>query len=63
VRATRLLHDAGQSLWLDNISRDLLESGTLERYIRELIPEVESSSEPALERDSSTNALIRPIAP
>jgi transaldolase len=36
VRATRLLHDAGQSLWLDNISRDLLESGTLRRYIDEL---------------------------
>jgi transaldolase len=36
MRATQLLHGAGQSLWLDNISRDLLESGTLERYIREL---------------------------
>ena len=36
MRATSLLHHAGQSLWLDNISRDLLESGTLERYIREL---------------------------
>ncbi|HET9158227.1 MAG TPA: transaldolase family protein, partial [Myxococcaceae bacterium] len=36
MRATRLLHDAGQSLWLDNISRDLLESGTLRRYIDEL---------------------------
>jgi transaldolase len=36
VRTTRLLHDAGQSLWLDNISRDLLESGTLRRYIDEL---------------------------
>jgi len=36
MRSTRLLHDAGQSLWLDNISRDLLESGTLQRYIDEL---------------------------
>src|SRR5256712_3147399 len=26
-------HDRGQSLWLDNITRDLLESGTLQRYI------------------------------
>ena len=33
---TRKLHDLGQSLWLDNITRDLLESGTLARYIREL---------------------------
>ncbi|HYO83281.1 MAG TPA: transaldolase [Bryobacteraceae bacterium] len=32
---TKRLHDLGQSLWLDNISRDLLTSGTLERYIDE----------------------------
>jgi transaldolase len=36
MKATRQLHDAGQSLWLDNITRALLTSGTLERYIREL---------------------------
>jgi transaldolase len=29
------LHDLGQSLWLDNITRALLTSGTLSRYIRE----------------------------
>jgi len=29
MKATRLLHDLGQSLWLDNITRDLLDSGTL----------------------------------
>ena len=34
--ATKLLHDLGQSIWLDNITRDLLESGTLQRYINEL---------------------------
>ncbi len=34
--ATRQLHDLGQSLWLDNITRDLLTSGTLQRYIAEL---------------------------
>jgi transaldolase len=34
--ATRQLHDLGQSLWLDNITRGLLNSGTLQRYIREL---------------------------
>jgi transaldolase len=33
--ATHQLHDLGQSLWLDNITRNLLASGTLERYIRE----------------------------
>jgi transaldolase len=33
MKATQLLHEDGQSLWLDNITRDKLESGTLKRYI------------------------------
>ena len=36
MNATGMLHDLGQSLWLDNITRDLLESGTLARYVAEL---------------------------
>ena len=32
MNATRKLHDIGQSLWLDNITRGLLTSGTLRRY-------------------------------
>jgi transaldolase len=36
MKATRKLTDAGQSLWLDNITRDLLTSGTLQRYIDDL---------------------------
>ena len=36
MKATKKLHDLGQSLWLDNITRDLLNSGTLQRYIDEL---------------------------
>jgi transaldolase len=36
MEATELLHNLGQSLWLDNITRDLLASGTLKRYIDEL---------------------------
>ncbi len=36
MKATQQLHDLGQSLWLDNITRGLLTSGTLRRYIREL---------------------------
>jgi len=36
MKATQLLHDLGQSIWLDNITRNLLESGTLKRYINEL---------------------------
>jgi transaldolase len=35
MNATRQLHDLGQSLWLDNITRDLLASGMLARYIEE----------------------------
>ncbi|TMB42364.1 MAG: transaldolase [Deltaproteobacteria bacterium] len=36
MKATQRLHDAGQSIWLDNITRAMLASGTLERYVREL---------------------------
>lgn len=36
MKATKLLHDQGQSIWLDNITRDLLDTGTLKRYIDEL---------------------------
>jgi transaldolase len=36
MQATQILHDLGQSLWLDNITRDLLDGGTLKRYIDEL---------------------------
>ena len=35
MKATRQLHDLGQSLWLDNITRTLLDDGTLARYISE----------------------------
>ena len=36
VKITEQLHQMGQSLWLDNITRGLLDSGTLRRYIDEL---------------------------
>jgi transaldolase len=36
MKATQLLYDVGQSIWLDNITRDLLDSGTLKTYIDEL---------------------------
>jgi transaldolase len=36
MNAATRLHDVGQSLWLDNITRDLLTSGTLARYIGDL---------------------------
>ena len=36
MKASQLLHNLGQSIWLDNITRDLLDSGTLKRYIDQL---------------------------
>jgi len=36
MKATQQLHNLGQSLWLDNITRDLLNTGTLKRYIDDL---------------------------
>src|SRR5882672_7597488 len=36
MKATEALHNLGQSIWLDNITRDLLNSGTLKRYIDDL---------------------------
>jgi len=36
MKATGQLHELGQSIWLDNITRDLLTSGTLKKYIDEL---------------------------
>jgi transaldolase len=36
MKTTQLLQNLGQSLWLDNITRDLLNNGTLKRYIDEL---------------------------
>jgi len=36
MNATAKLHSAGQSLWLDDITRELLDNGTLENYIKQL---------------------------
>ncbi len=36
MNTTQQLHDLGQSLWLDNISREILTNGTLSRYIKDL---------------------------
>ncbi|MBV8510556.1 MAG: transaldolase, partial [Xanthobacteraceae bacterium] len=36
MKATQKLHDLGQSIWVDNISRGMIKSGTLRRYIDEL---------------------------
>jgi transaldolase len=36
MKPTKIIHDLGQSLWVDNITRGLLNSGTLQHYIDEL---------------------------
>jgi transaldolase len=36
TKPTQRLHELGQSLWIDNITRDMLDDGTIERYIDEL---------------------------
>jgi transaldolase len=63
MRATRLLHNLGQSLWLDNITRDLINSGTLERYIDELSVTGLTSNptifDHAIKNSSSYDAAIR----
>ena len=33
MKATKTLHERGQSLWLDNITRSMLDDGTIQRYI------------------------------
>src|SRR6202158_6262157 len=63
MSATRKLHDLGQSLWLDNITRDLLESGTLKRYIDELSVTGLTSNptifDQAIKNSSAYDAAIR----
>jgi transaldolase len=63
MKATQLLHNLGQSLWLDNITRDLLNSGTLKRYIDELSVTGLTSNptifDHAIKNSSSYDAAIR----
>src|SRR3989441_9590205 len=63
MKATEKLHDEGQSLWLDNITRDLLMTGTLERYIDELSVTGLTSNptifDHAIKNSSSYDAAIR----
>jgi transaldolase len=63
MKATQLLHNLGQSLWLDNITRDLISSGTLKRYIDELSVTGLTSNptifDHAIKNSSSYDAAIR----
>jgi len=63
MQATKRLSSAGQSIWLDNITRDLLLTGTLERYIRDLSVTGLTSNptifDKALRHGSSYDASLR----
>ncbi len=63
MKATQKLHDLGQSIWLDNITRDLLTSGTLKRYIDELSVTGLTSNptifDHAISKSSAYDAAIR----
>src|SRR5205809_4621930 len=63
MKATQLLHNLGQSIWLDNITRDLLDSGTLKRYIDELSVTGLTSNptifDHAIKNSSAYDAVIR----
>ena len=63
---TRKLHDLGQRIWLDNITRELLTSGTLARYIADLSVTGLTSNptifEHAIGRGSAYDETIRKLA-
>jgi transaldolase len=67
VKPTKQLHDFGQSLWLDNVTRELLNSGTLQRYIDELSVTGLTSNPTifnnAIEKSTSYDADISRAAP
>jgi transaldolase len=63
MNPTKALHDLGQSIWLDNITRDILDNGTLQRYISELSVTGLTSNptifDQAIKNSSSYDAKIR----
>jgi transaldolase len=60
MKATQLLHNLGQSIWLDNITRDLLDSGTLQSYIDKLSV-TGLTSNPTIFLGSSPKAILAPV--
>ena len=68
MQPTKRLSSAGQSIWLDNITRDLLSTGTLEQYIRDLSVTGLTSNPSIFDKalrhgssyDSALNARVRP---
>jgi len=65
MKPTKLLHSLGQSIWLDNITRDLLNSGTLRKHIEDLSVTGLTSNptifDHAIKNSSAYDAAIREI--
>jgi transaldolase len=63
MKVLRILHDLGQSLWLDNITRNLLRMGVLRRYIDEFLITGLTSNPTIFDHaiKNSTIKLIKPI--
>lgn len=63
MKATQLLHNLGQSIWLDNLTRDMLNSGALKRYIDEFCVTGLTSNptifEHAIEKSSAYDAQLQ----
>jgi len=63
MKATQKLHDLGQSLWLDNLTRDMLDNGTLAGYIKDLSVTGLTSNptifDHAISKSSTYDATIR----
>src|SRR5689334_12407291 len=63
MKPTQRLHDLGQSLWLDNITRNLLDNGTLKRYIDDFLVTGLTSNptifEHAIAKSNSYDAEVR----
>ena len=61
VRATRILQEIGQSIWLDNMRRELLDSGTLQRYIEDYSVTGLTSNPSIFERALKTSDAYDPL--
>jgi transaldolase len=58
MKATEMLHNLGQSIWLDNITRELLDSGTLKRYLDDLSV-TGLTSNPTIFDHAITHSIVR----
>src|ERR1700730_3329154 len=66
MNPTQLLHRVGQSLWLDNITRALLNDGTLKRYISDLsvtgLTSIPTIFDHAIKNSSAYDVAIRAVS-